>query len=163
MPKNNKKGSARRGTVGFRKPPKYAQFPPGKSGNPKGRPKGSKNFATAIQQELNKSIVATEGGKVRKLKKRHAVATQLVNKAASGDIKATGMLLQEERQREGNQSSAQASDVFDRSEDLLVIASVVERIRKSHGPDNPVSASTKTAPKTKTLKPVLVRKKEKKP
>ena len=29
--------------VGYRRPPKASQFPPGRSGNPKGRPKGARN------------------------------------------------------------------------------------------------------------------------
>ena len=35
--------------VGYKKPPIENQFKEGKSGNPKGRPLGSKNFSTILK------------------------------------------------------------------------------------------------------------------
>jgi hypothetical protein len=37
--------------VGYGKPPKHTQFKPGKSGNPQGRPKGTKNLKTDLIAE----------------------------------------------------------------------------------------------------------------
>jgi Family of unknown function (DUF5681) len=51
------------GAVGYRRPPRNRQFKPGQSGNPTGRPKGAKNFATALAEELDAPITATENGK----------------------------------------------------------------------------------------------------
>lgn len=86
--------------VGYKKPPEATRFKPGESGNPKGRPKGAKNFATAIEEELKARITINENGKRRKISKREAIAKQLVNKAASGDSKAIPLLFNETRQRE---------------------------------------------------------------
>jgi hypothetical protein len=94
--------------VGFGRPPKQKQFAKGKSGNPKGRPKGSRNFATVIQAELKRRVPIMEDGKRRKITKREAVAKQLVNKAASGDPKAIPVLLNETRPYE---AAAVASSV----------------------------------------------------
>jgi hypothetical protein len=42
--------------VGYGKPPTSGQYAKGKSGNPKGRPKGSKNLSTLVQQESRQLV-----------------------------------------------------------------------------------------------------------
>jgi hypothetical protein len=48
--------------VGYRKPPREHQFKPGQSGNPKGRPRGSKSFTTLLVEELGTKITIQENG-----------------------------------------------------------------------------------------------------
>jgi hypothetical protein len=43
--------------VGYGRPPKGSQFTPGRSGNPKGRPKGARNKHPGPHQERLKEIV----------------------------------------------------------------------------------------------------------
>ena len=88
--------------VGFSKPPRSTQFKPGQSGNPAGRPHGAKNFATALEDELRAPVTVTENGKRKRISKREVIAKHLVNKAASGDLKAIPLLLNEIRYREGH-------------------------------------------------------------
>jgi hypothetical protein len=117
--------------VGYGKPPKHTQFVKGTSGNPKGRGKGVRNFATEIQEELNTRVPITENGIRKKITKRKAVAKQLVNKAAAGDPKSIPVLLNEARQHEAGSATAPGSEVLCRPEDQLVMANIVKRIREA--------------------------------
>ena len=44
-------------------PPKHTQFRKGTSGNPRGRPKGSKNLATYLMEAARDQVSATVGGR----------------------------------------------------------------------------------------------------
>lgn len=79
--------------IGYGHPPKHTQFQKGTSGNKKGRPKGSKNVATALHDELNARVFVTENGKRGTITKREAILKQVVNKAAGGDTRSTQILL----------------------------------------------------------------------
>ncbi len=46
--------------VGYGKPPKGSQYPPGRSGNQRGRPKGAKNKTPGPSAEGLKNIVLKE-------------------------------------------------------------------------------------------------------
>jgi Family of unknown function (DUF5681) len=87
--------------VGYRRPPKPTRFTVGNSGNPKCRPKGSKNFSTLFVEELAQTVTLTENGKRKKMSKRQALAKQLVNKALSNDPKAAALVLDQIRRSEG--------------------------------------------------------------
>lgn len=79
--------------VGYQKPPKHTQWKPGQSGNPRGRPKRSKDFAKLFEDELNKTVTVTEGGQVRSITLRELVVSKLVRDAAKGDSTARKYVL----------------------------------------------------------------------
>ena len=81
------------GRVGYGHPPMQHRFQPGRSGNPGGRPKGSRNLTALLEAELGRSVTVTEQGKRRRVSKAVVIARQLANKAAGGDLKAVEMLL----------------------------------------------------------------------
>lgn len=122
--------------VGYGRPPRHSQFTKGRSGNSKGRPKGSKNFGLVLEDELNTKISINENGKRKSITKREAVAKQIVNKAASGDAKAIPILLNEARARE-KAGIGLETDPSHRSEDRKVMSGILERIRRGLGGSTP--------------------------
>jgi hypothetical protein len=74
--------------VGYAKPPKSGQFEKGISGNPKGRPQGSKNLATVVLRESRQLVRVNGPHGSRKVTKLEAATMQLTNKAAQGDLRS---------------------------------------------------------------------------
>jgi len=70
--------------VGFKKPPKQNQFKKGVSGNPNGRPKGSKNtsLSNLLEKEFASKIQLKEGGS---LTKKEAFVKKTVNNLLQAD------------------------------------------------------------------------------
>ena len=79
--------------TGYSKPPKHTQFKPGQSGNPKGRPKGTKNLKTDLEEELRELIVVREGGNVKTVSKQRAMLKSLTAKAVQGDPRAADIVI----------------------------------------------------------------------
>jgi hypothetical protein len=118
--------------VGYARPPESSRFSKGQSGNPRGRPKGSKNLSTLLDDALNESVVVSEHGKRKRITKRQAMLKQLVNKAASGNHRAIQLLLSEMRLVEGREQDSNASPLFDEA-DREVIRELYQRFRpKGH-------------------------------
>ena len=69
------------------------RFKPGQSGNPKGRPKGSKNLATLAREILAQSVTLIEGDQKREVTKREAVVLSIVQGAMKGNPKHVAALL----------------------------------------------------------------------
>jgi hypothetical protein len=81
--------SARKGTErNYRKPPKASQFKPGQSGNPKGRPKGVRNFETDLDEALRALVEVKTNGGVRRITMQKALLQTLAEKARDGDLRA---------------------------------------------------------------------------
>ena len=79
--------------VGYGKPPKRTRYKPGQSGNPKGRPKGSKSRRAVIDEILDTKVVVTIGGKRRKVTKWHLIVETGVTEAlVSKNFKLLEML-----------------------------------------------------------------------
>jgi hypothetical protein len=102
--------------IGYRRPPASGRFRKGPSGNPKGRPKGSRNFLTLLEQELSQTIVVNENGKKKTMTRLQAVVKRIVTRALQGDQKEL-LTLFEILRRTG--SFERSSDEADEADELL--------------------------------------------
>src|ERR1700733_181092 len=80
-------------SVGYKKPPRHAQFRPGQSGNPEGRPKKVASLPDIFSKELRARVPIVSNGKRTKVSMLVAIVKQHLNKAANGDSKAAAMVL----------------------------------------------------------------------
>jgi hypothetical protein len=117
--------------VGYRKPPKRTQFKKGESGNPKGRPKGSKNLFTLIERALDAKVPVVRDGKKARISKREAAVTQLANKAAGGDLKAFNLISAMSKEQEEKSRGEATAAIFSTRHDESVIKSFVDRVRRT--------------------------------
>jgi Family of unknown function (DUF5681) len=113
--------------VGYGKPPEVTRFKKGVSGNPKGRPRGSLNVATVFIKTLREKVVIIENGRRKTVTKLEAALKQLVNKAASGDIRALRQLLESARDAEAKQNAPGAQDPAIGELDQEVIDGILKR------------------------------------
>ena len=78
---------------GFANPPSQHRFKRGQSGNPKGRPKGSRNLKTDLAALLKGNVEIIVNGKRRRMTRQEAVLLSLFQKAISKESKAAKTLL----------------------------------------------------------------------
>ena len=87
--------------AGYGKPPKSGRFKKGQSGNPKGRPKGVKNFQTELCSVLRSKVTVTVAGKSKPVGTVEAALMRLREKALKGDQRALEILLGYARESSG--------------------------------------------------------------
>jgi hypothetical protein len=114
--------------VGYGKPPRYTRFKKGQSGNPRGRPCGAKNLSTLLSEALNELVIVAENGRRRKITKRKAIITQLVNRASKGDPRDTKLLLDILQDIERRTDLAPPETIAFSEADKKVIEQVLRRL-----------------------------------
>jgi hypothetical protein len=115
--------------VGYARPPVATRFPKGVSGNPKGRPRGSMNVSTLLMATLREKVVINEGGLRKTVTKLEAALKQVVNKAASGDLKALSQLMGLAREAEERQKSEGSQPSTLKETDQKVIQGILQRFQ----------------------------------
>jgi hypothetical protein len=107
--------------VGYGKPPRHTRFKKGQSGNPRGRPKGSKNLPTLLSEALNEPVVVAENGRRRKITMRQAIIKQLVKRSATADLRAMKILLDMVRdlERQAESASPETAEFSEADEKVL--------------------------------------------
>jgi hypothetical protein len=130
MAKKRKKVRGTAQTVGRGNPPKHTQFRKGTTGNPKGRPKGSKNLSTYIMEAARDHVTATVGGRTRKISKIQATTMQLATKAASRDQAAMGRFLDWVDEIETRAATVKPTQFPLSAPDIEVLRAAYERMKQ---------------------------------
>ena len=117
--------------VGFGRPPLHSQFPKGRSGNPSGRPKGSRVLSAVITAALAERAVVTENGRRRTITKLELAVKQVANKAAGGDQRACKLIIellhQSEVRDEARASGMPLTADERRANDTAILAALRDR------------------------------------
>jgi hypothetical protein len=115
------------------KPPRHSRFEPGQSGNPRGRPPGSKNLSGLLKKALDEPVIVVENNRRRRIAKREAIVTQFVNQSAKGDLKATQLLLSILRDIESRAEPGSADTDKIIEADQQIIKRIKARLRGEEG------------------------------
>jgi hypothetical protein len=79
--------------VGYGKPPRHTRFKPGRSGNPRGRPKDAKGLKTIVRETMTAKVpVRTVGGE-KKMSRMEAVLHKTIELGMKGNPRALMQLI----------------------------------------------------------------------
>ena len=80
--------------VGYKKPPQHSRFQPGRSGNPRGKQKGVRNFGTDVKRTLEVPVRLNDQGRARRVSTQEATLLRLRQKALKGDARSIVQILE---------------------------------------------------------------------
>jgi len=117
--------------VGYGRPPLETRFRKGQSGNPGGRPKGSRNVSGVIAAALLERVTINENGRRRSVTKLEAACKQMANKAAGGDQRAAKLIIellhQSEIRDDARAGTSAVSPGERRAADQAILAAIRDR------------------------------------
>jgi hypothetical protein len=117
--------------VGYRKPPERTRFEKGRSGNPKGRPRGARNLTTLLGETRSEVVAISENGRRRKITKLAATCKRLVNEALTGNLSAMRLLLELVRLNDNRTQPSTEDAALTNQCDQEVMDQLRERMRRA--------------------------------
>jgi hypothetical protein len=116
--------------AGYGNPPKHHRFKPGKSGNPRGRPKGSRNMRADLAKMMKRKVTVRENGRPRRISRQEAMLLSLYDKALHGDVRAATNII---NMMFNIEPAARAEVASERSLSEIDKDIVVDFLRRHHG------------------------------
>ena len=113
--------------IGYGRPPEEHQFKPGQSGNKHGRPRGSKNEATIVNEILNRKIEMRQNGISRKITILEAIFLKFTEEALKGNSKAAAFIL---NRKQSADSSGQSVDPVLDADDQKIFDLFAQRLEE---------------------------------
>jgi Family of unknown function (DUF5681) len=112
--------------VGYGRPPKATQFKKGHSGNPKGRPKGTRPVGAVLQEILGQRIAVTENGRTRRLPALEVMLRRLANDAMRSEPSALKLMLSlVDRYGDSPEAEIRFNDIL--AEDKEILANFLKK------------------------------------
>jgi hypothetical protein len=90
---DNNQNAAAEPMTGYKRPPIKKRFQKGRSGNPRGRPKESRNLVTVLSEVLNQPVTLKQNGKSKQVTKGDALLGVLLNMASKGERQAVDAVI----------------------------------------------------------------------
>jgi hypothetical protein len=124
--------------VGYKKPPQHSRFQPGRSGNPRGKQKGVRNFGTDVKRTLEVPVRLNDQGRARRVSTQEAALLRLREKALKGDARSIVQFLELAKIFNNNTSVESAGDKALAAEDRAILDAYAEEVR-SRPPNGAIS------------------------
>jgi hypothetical protein len=115
--------------IGYGRTPMLTRFQPGRSGNPRGRPKGLKSIGKLLSEALARRVkVQDNSGGQRTLRLQDVIVQGLVNDAARRDASALKLLFAlMDRYRDGHDQEVDAAQM--QPDDIAIIDSFLASMK----------------------------------
>jgi Family of unknown function (DUF5681) len=119
-------------TVGYKKPPRYSQFQPGRSGNPRGKQKGVRNLGSDVKRTLEVPVRLNEQGRARRVSTQEAALLRLREKALKGDARSLDQLLELARIFNNSAAAESVGDAALAAEDQAILDAYAARFARNN-------------------------------
>jgi hypothetical protein len=115
--------------VGYKKPPRHSRFQPGRSGNPRGKQKGVRNFGTDVKRTLEVPVRLNDQGRARRVSTQEAALLRLREMALNGDPRSIVQILELAKIFNNSTAVESVGDEARAAEDQAILNAYAEEVR----------------------------------